>query len=75
MARPPSRSERECDDFRRLLTEGFYVVNEDGEVDAPGEREAALAATKQWRAEVWKAFRSIDDQLNPVRKFERTGQP
>ncbi|AFU87923.1 hypothetical protein CcrColossus_gp053 [Caulobacter phage CcrColossus] len=75
MARRPTRSEQECDAFRDLLTKGFYVVNADGEVNAPGELEAALAATKLWRSELWKAFRSLDDQLNPVRKFERTGQP
>lgn len=73
--RPPTANEIACADFRKLLTEGFYVIDEDGEIDPPGERDVALSATKPWRNEVWKAFRALEDRLCPVAKFERTGQP
>lgn len=61
-----------CDDFRKLLTEGFYTIDENGEIDTPEEHEAALAATKPWRSDLWKAFRALEDRLCPVRAFERT---
>jgi hypothetical protein len=73
--RRPAENERACDEFRRLLTEGFFTVDENGEIDTPTERDAALAATKPWRGDVWKAFRDLEDRLCPVRKFERTGRP
>lgn len=75
MTRRSSENERACDGFRALLTEGFYTIDADGEIDTPVERDAALATTKPWRGEVWKAFRALEDRLCPVRKFERTGQP
>lgn len=70
-----SPNEAACDDFRKLLTEGFYTIDGDGEIDTPDERDAALASTKPWRGDVWKAFRALEDRLCPVRKFERTGHP
>lgn len=75
MSRPSN--EALCAEFRALLTDGFYVVDLDGQVhdgsnDLP--REQALQQTKRWRGEVWKAFRALEDRLCPVRAFERTGQ-
>lgn len=75
MSRRPTRCEQACADFRKLLTAGFYVVDDDGEVDTPDQMDAALTATKLWRAEVWKAWRRFEDQLCPFQKFERTGIP
>ncbi len=75
MSRRPSQNEIACDAFRLLLTEGFYTIDEDGEIDTPAERDAALASTKPWRGDLWKAFRDLEDRLCPVRKFERTGLP
>lgn len=72
-ARPQTDNERLCAEFRKLLTEGFYVIDEDGVVLE--DQSAALAQTKPWRGEVWKAFRALEDRLCPVAKFERTGQP
>ncbi|USN15217.1 hypothetical protein KIKIMORA_00710 [Brevundimonas phage vB_BpoS-Kikimora] len=61
-------SERLCDDFRRLMTHGFYVVDpETGEVLGDAERDRILAMTKAWRNEMWKAFQPIDDGMNPIR--------
>lgn len=71
--RRPSANEVACAAFRKLMTEGFYTIDEDGEIDTPGERTASLAATKPWRGELWKAFRDLEDRLCPVAKFERTG--
>ena len=61
--------------FRRLITEGFYTIDEDGEIDTPKELEAALSSTKPWRNDIWKAFRDLEDRLCQVMKFERTGTP
>ncbi len=63
-----------CAEFRRLLTEGFYTVDDDGVIQEETDHEAALAATKPWRGEIWKAFRELEDRLCPVQKFQRTGQ-
>jgi hypothetical protein len=73
--RRPTENERACDAFRALLTDGFYTIDQDGEIDTPEERDGALATTKPWRGDVWKAFRALEDRLCPVRKFERTGTP
>jgi hypothetical protein len=73
--RRPTPNEEACDQFRALLTDGFFTVDEHGEIDTPLEREAALTATKPWRGDVWKAFRALEDRLCPVRKFEKTGLP
>lgn len=67
-----------CVGFRDLLTDGFYVVNSDGQVFdsvVDPERERGLQETKRWRGEVWKAFRELEDRLCPTQKFARTGQP
>lgn len=75
MGRRPTENERLCDAFRKLMTDGFYTIDADGEIDTPVEHEAALSATKPWRGDLWKAFRALEDRLCPVRKFERTGLP
>lgn len=75
MSRRPTSNEIACDAFRKLLTEGFYAVTEDGEIIETGEdHTAALAASKPWRGDLWKAFRALEDKLCPVRHFEKTGQ-
>ena len=59
-----------CENFARLLTDGFYA---DNSID-PDE---ALRLTKSWRSEVWVAFREIRDRLLPVdadmRKKQKDG--
>lgn len=72
MTRPLSVSEQQCDAFKKLMTEGFYVIDADGEVDEEAT-EAALAATRPWRNEMWKAFRQIEMNYCPIRRFEQTG--
>lgn len=53
-------------EFRQLLTEGFYAIASDtGEILEGDEKQSALAATKPWRGELWKAFREIEDRLCP----------
>lgn len=53
--------------FRELLTAGFYVIDEKGRRHNAGDPDMkqALADTKAWRADVWRAFREIDDRLCP----------
>ncbi|OCC05138.1 hypothetical protein BA190_09485 [Labrys sp. WJW] len=47
-----------CEAFRALLTTGFH---------AEGIAHAdALAATKPWRGELWRAFREIEARLCPT---------
>jgi hypothetical protein len=75
VSRRPTANEVACAEFRKLLTEGFFTIDADGEIDTPTERDAALAATKPWRADLWRAFRQLEDRLCPVAKFERTGLP
>lgn len=76
MLRRMTENEKAADAFRLLLTEGFYVTDDDGRIHESGPAyDAGLAQTKAWRGEVWKAFRDLEDRLCPVRKFERTGQP
>jgi hypothetical protein len=66
----PTRSELQCDAFRRLMTHGFYITDpETGEVLEGEERDHILAMTKAWRNDLWKAFQPLDDGLNPVRAF------
>lgn len=65
-------SEDMCDAFRRLMTQGFYLVDPDtGEVLEGVERDRILALTKPWRNDLWKAFQPLDDGLNPVRALHR----
>lgn len=63
-----TKSERMTDAFRDLMTKGFYVTDPDtGEVLEGEEHARALAMTKAWRNEMWKAFLPLDDGLNPMR--------
>lgn len=59
-----------CAAYRDLMTKGFFVTPSMGTDDAIST-EAALAATKAWRNEMWKAFRELEDRLCPVQKMER----
>lgn len=68
--RRPTDNERLCEEFRKLMTEGFFTVDAHGEIDTPAERDAALATTKPWRNDLWKAFRALEDRLCPVKAFE-----
>lgn len=67
MSRRPTANETVCADFRRLLTTGFYLVDDLGEIRTD---ELALNASKPWRGELWKAFRQLEDRLCPVKAFE-----
>ena len=65
------RTNRElCNDFRALLTTGFYT-------EAGISPDDALALTKPWRNDLWKAFRELEDRLCPVdadmRKKQKDG--
>lgn len=57
-----------CAGFRELLTQGFYTVDQEGEINE--HDSAAIAATKEWRGDLWKAFRDLEDRLCPVAAFE-----
>ena len=63
-----------CERFRKLLTEGFYVVGPDGVIYEHGSQapiyELGIGITKDWRNEMWKAFKELEDSLCPVKKFE-----
>lgn len=54
--------------FRELLTHGFFVNDVDG---VPSTKSHTLAATKNWRNELWKAFHEIEDRLDPLGAMER----
>ena len=66
MARPTNQEL--CAAFRKLITEDFYVVNDDGEILTPTK---SLRATKPWRNDLWRAFRELEDRLCPVQAFQR----
>lgn len=60
-----------CIEFRRLMTEGFYTVDNDGVVLEGIEHDSMLAHTKSWRGDLWKKFRELEDRLCPVQARER----
>jgi len=74
VSRRPTANEVLCANFRQMLTDGFYAIDENGEIDVPDVRARSLASTKPWRNDLWRAFRELEDRLCPVKKFERTGQ-
>lgn len=55
---PRADNQTICDEFRALLTDGFHVAE-------GADRDATLAVTKPWRAELWRAFREIEQRLCP----------
>lgn len=59
-----------CAEFRTLLTEKFHVNEAELTKKLP-PRTMALAATKEWRNELWKAFREIEDRLCPLDAMSR----
>lgn len=58
-----------CDDFRKLLTEQFFIFGEPtaeiAMLDSEAQREEVLRLTKAWRNELWKKFREIETRLCP----------
>lgn len=47
-----------CASFRALMTEGFHVP-------VGVDHEKALADTRGWRGELWRAFRDIEERMCP----------
>lgn len=52
--------------FRELLTDGFYLDPALCRVHGI-DHDTALALTKAWRSDLWKAFHVINDRLDPSR--------
>lgn len=58
--------------FRELLTKGVYFTDDEGEIHTAGDQyDAGMAATKPWRNELWKAFRELEDRLDPIGAMDR----
>lgn len=58
--------------FRELLTKGVYFTDDEGEIHTAGDQyDAGMAATKPWRNELWRAFRAIEDRLDPLAELAR----
>jgi hypothetical protein len=58
--------------FRELLTKGVYFTDDEGEIHTAGDQyDAGMAATKPWRNELWRAFREIEDRLDPIGAMDR----
>lgn len=74
LKRPRPTNQEICAAFRQLMTEGFYVVNGDGEINSAEQRKETLDTTKPWRNDIWKAFREIEDRLRPLEAMERKRQ-
>lgn len=47
-----------CESYRMLLTSGFFIPD-----DSPISKEEALAITKPWRAELWRAFMECENRM------------
>ncbi len=59
--------------FRELLTKGVYFTDDEGEIHTAGDQyDAGMAATKPWRNELWRAFRELEDRLDPLAELART---
>ncbi|PZU95538.1 MAG: hypothetical protein DI527_00585 [Chelatococcus sp.] len=58
-----------CTAFRELMTDGFRVPRD-------ADRDAALALTKPWRGDLWRAFREIEERLcpQPGAQYDEEGQ-
>lgn len=70
MARPSNQELAK--QFRELLTKGFYIEDEEGEPHLSGDQhERGLRATKAWRNDLWRAFRAIEDRLDPLAELAR----
>lgn len=66
-----------CRDFRRLLTEGFRIEGDLSCSDLMNDeqqRDEVLRVTKAWRNDLWKAFREIEDRLDPIGAMDRQRQ-
>lgn len=69
------RNSELCAEFRTLLTEGFDTnAAMVGTEMLTITKEAGLAITKAWRNELWKAFREIEDRLDPLAALTREKQ-
>lgn len=53
-----------CNEFRHMLTHGFYT--EPTLWRQMDQREFALSVTKAWRNDLWKAFKEIERRLCPA---------
>lgn len=73
MTKRPTNQELAAD-FRKLLTDGFYCVNENGDRFFDSAMVQKLAETKPWRNELWQAFREIEDRLDPIGAMDRERQ-
>lgn len=63
-------SERMTDEFRDLMTHGFYITDPDtGEVLEGEELERILKMTKAWRGDLWRAFGPIETAVNPLKAY------
>ena len=60
----PSNQEL-CAAFRKLLTEGFYTVDLNGEIIAAQDDPNTLHMTKPWRGDLWTAFRELERRMCP----------
>lgn len=75
MSRPTNKEL--CEAFRKLLTHDFNVNRvkvldrSGGYTDLDVTREVGLKVTKDWRNQVWKAFREIEDRLLPLNVVDR----
>lgn len=54
-----------CNEFRSLLTDKFYVMAESPVIDQDVLAKA-LALTKPWRNDIWKAFAELERRLCPA---------
>lgn len=54
------------------MTAGVYFTDDEGEIHTAGDQyDAGMAATKPWRNELWKAFRELEDRLDPIGAMDR----
>lgn len=52
-------------EFKKLLTQDFYAVDEDGVILEDVAHAEVLQATKPWRGDLWKAFRRLEERIWP----------
>lgn len=66
------KSNRElCEEFRFLLTGRAQDLLAQKKVDDSYESLDLMVLTKEWRNELWKAFREIEDRMCPTPEVHR----